>query len=72
MSGSAKVLTGKVKLKLFSSAAFWSGIGLARLGALLTMLPAMRIEKMSPSPWSKMSSAEVRLSMQERTVATGH
>ncbi len=40
--------------------------------SVFTMFPAMRIEKMSPSPWSKMSSADVRLSMHERMVANGH
>ena len=40
--------------------------------SVLMMFPAMRIEKMSPRPWSKISSAEVRLSMHERTVAKGH
>ncbi len=32
--------------------------------SVLMTVPAIRTEKMSPSPWSKISSAEVRLSMQ--------
>ena len=37
----------------------------------LIMFPAIRTLKMSPSPWSKISSAEVLLSMQLSITANG-
>ena len=38
----------------------------------LMKLPAMRALKTSPKPWSKISSTEVRESMQLKTAAKGH
>jgi hypothetical protein len=39
---------------------------------LFTILPATRILKRSPSPWSKINSAEVRESIQLKITAKGY